>query len=241
MSFGTTDMKNYILNGIKACRLLSLVALFFFSVGASAQDGTIDSSFLNSHYVQRLAFFKQMPPQKKEIVFLGNSITEGGEWQELIPGKHVLNRGISGDVTYGVLARLDEIVGSKPSKVFIMVGINDLKRGIPIDVILHNYSKIVGYIREKSPRSKVYIQSVLPINTYMLGESYKKITPDLIRELNRKLEHLAKEKHLTYLDVQSVFVNEQGLMKKEVTLDGIHLRSAAYILWVKYLRDVHAL
>ncbi len=225
-----------------ALSFTAILTFLFVSVAAGyGQEAGIDSSYLTSHYNQRLAFFKQIPPQKKEIVFLGNSITEGGEWQELIPGKHVLNRGISGDVTFGVLARLDEIVVSKPSKIFIMIGINDLKRGISPALILHNYSRILSYIKQKSPGTRVFLQSILPVNKYMLGDSYKKITTEKINELNSGLQQLAKERKLKYLDVQQVFNDGSGLMKKEFTLDGIHLRSAAYILWVKYLKDVKAI
>lgn len=225
--------------GLRFAGMLSLLSVF--TISAYGQDSIIDSSYLNSHYNQRLAFFKQMPPQKNEIVFLGNSITEGGEWQELIPGKAVLNRGISGDVSFGVFARLDEIVSSKPSKIFIMIGINDLKRGIPSAIILNNYSRIISFIRDKSPKTQVFLQSILPVNKYMLGDSYKKITTEKINELNNGLQQLAEKRKLRYLDVQKIFNDGNGLLKKEFTLDGIHLRSAAYILWVKYLKEVKAL
>ncbi len=216
--------------------------LFLLITDGYAQDTVaVDSSYLNSHYVQRLAFFRQMPAQKKEIVFLGNSITEGGEWQELIPGKHVLNRGISGDVTFGVLARLDEVVSSKPSKIFILIGINDLKRGIPAGVILANYHKMISYIKEKSPHSKIYIQSILPVNKYMLPESYKKITNDIINSLNIKLREFAKAGGIGFIDLHKVFEDKNGQLPKELSIDGLHLRSAAYINWVNYLKEVHAL
>mgnify|MGYP000061554644 CR=1 FL=1 len=70
-----------------------------------------------------------------EIIFLGNSITDIGEWTEVWQDIHVKNRGISGDNTFGVLARLDEVVSSKPSKIFIMIGINDISKNI--ELVLH--------------------------------------------------------------------------------------------------------
>ncbi|RYZ53518.1 MAG: GDSL family lipase [Chitinophagaceae bacterium] len=197
----------------------------------------IDSSYANSHYRQRLAFFKKMPDSKKEIVFLGNSITEGGEWQELIPGKNVKNRGISGDVTWGVLARLDEVVSAKPAKIFLLIGINDMKRGIPVDTIAKNYQRIVERIRSSSPRTKLYIQSVLPVNEAMLAPSYKNLKNGLIDSLNTKLEALAKSAACTYVNLHVAFKNDAGQLAKEYTTDGIHLWPLAYIRWVQYLED----
>lgn len=217
-----------------------LASVFFFTTIGYAQE-PIDSSYLNAHYTQRLEFFRKVPAQKKEIVFLGNSITEGGEWQELIPGKHVLNRGISGDVTFGVLARLDEAASSRPSKIFILIGINDMKRGIPADVILTNYKRMMSYLKSKTPHTKIYIQSILPVNQQMLPGQYKRITNEDINSLNIRLRQLAESQKAIYIDLHRVFEDGNKQLKKELSIDGLHLRSAAYILWVKYLKEIHAL
>ena len=212
------------------------IALFFFS-GVSGQDtGTVDSSFANSHYRHRLAFFKQMPDGKKEIVFLGNSITEGGEWQELSGRKNVINRGISGDVTYGVLARLDEVLSSKPQRIFLLIGINDMKRGIPPDTIAKTYARIVETIRRISPKTKLFLQSVLPVNESMLGAPYKKLTNESIRRLNVHIRSIAASSGTTYVDLHPVLADEKGALKSEYTQDGIHLWPDAYIHWVELLR-----
>lgn len=216
-----------------------LFALPFFS--NAQEQAAVDSSYANGHYLQRLDFFMKMPNQKKEIVFLGNSITEGGKWQELVPLKHVINRGISGDVTYGILARMDEVLASKPAKIFLLMGINDMKRGTPQETILNNYRKLIRMVKEKSPGTKLYIQSILPVNKWMLPASYAKLSNEAILAMNKELSAICDREDLHYINLQEVFAGTDGSLKKELSIDGLHLRSAAYILWANYLKKVHAL
>jgi len=209
---------------------------------ANAQDTlAIDSSYANGHYLQRLDFFKKMPNQKKEIAFVGNSITEGGKWQELIPNKHVVNRGISGDVTYGILARLDEVLASKPLKIFLLCGINDMKRGTPNEVILANYLRMIKQIKAESPATQIYFQSVLPVNIAMLPKSYEKLSNAKISALNEGLKALCKAYELHYVNLHTVFADGNGELKKELSIDGLHLKSAAYIIWAAHLKKKHLL
>ncbi|WP_345955483.1 GDSL-type esterase/lipase family protein [Mucilaginibacter sp. PAMB04168] len=217
---------------------ISTIILFFLvSFAASAQDLPIDSSYANSHYKQRLQFFRQMPDSKNEIVFLGNSITEAGEWQELIPGKNVINRGISGDVSFGVIARLDEVLSSKPKKIFLLIGINDLKRGIPAAIIIKNYQRIIGQVKLTSPKTQLILQSILPVNELMLGNEYKRITNARVSEVNNLLQQLAASEKLTFVDLHPIFKGKDGQMNRDYTTDGIHLKMPAYILWVNLLKS----
>ena len=216
-----------------------LLALPFY--GTAQVQTVIDSSYANGHYLQRLEFFKKMPNQKNEIVFLGNSITEGGKWQELIPNKHVVNRGISGDVTYGVLARMDEVLAAKPARIFILIGINDMKRGTPQEVILNNYRKIIRMVKTQSPATKIYVESILPVNKVMLPATYAKLSNPAILEMNNQLKGICEVEKLNYVNLHEVFAGPDGELKKELSLDGLHLRSAAYILWADYLKKIQAL
>jgi lysophospholipase L1-like esterase len=231
-------MKKFKMNKLFFAGLLLLACPFY----ASAQEIiAIDSSYANGHYLQRLDFFKKMPNQKKEIVFVGNSITEGGKWQELIPNKHVINRGISGDVTYGIIARLDEVLASKPLKIFLLSGINDMKRGTPNEAILANYLRMIKKIKAESPATQVYFQSVLPVNIPMLPKSYEKLSNSKILVLNEGLKALCVTYKVQYIDLHAVFADENGALKKELSIDGLHLKSAAYILWADYLKKEHVL
>ena len=203
----------------------------FYAKGQSP----IDSSYLTSQYSLRLDYFRKMPERKNEIVFLGNSLTEGGKWQEMIRKKNVINRGISGDVTYGIIARLDEVLSSKPAKIFLLCGINDMKRGIPNEAILANFGRIIQMIRAASPRTQLYIQSLLPVNEKMLPASYAQINNSKINELNHNLKTLCREKKIVYVNLHPAVADQDGSLRKELSLDGLHLRQASYILWADYL------
>jgi lysophospholipase L1-like esterase len=196
----------------------------------------IDSNYANSYYLQRMEYFNQVPKQQHNIVFLGNSITERGKWQDLLPGKKVINRGIGGDNTFGLLARLDVVLAEKPTTIFLLIGINDLGRGLPIPVIVNNYQRIIARIKKQSPKTKLYIQSVLPLNEDALPYAYLKGKNVKVKELNVAIQEVAKEHHLTYINLHEVFADDKGELRKELTEDGIHLKPMAYIEWVNYLK-----
>ncbi|MCW3092942.1 MAG: family lipase [Ferruginibacter sp.] len=220
-------------------KISALLVLVICAVFAFAQaGGNTDSSYANGYYVERVKYFAQLKAPEKAIIFLGNSITEAGEWQEVLPGKKVINRGISGDNSFGVYARLDALLTLKPAKVFLLIGINDLKRGTPLEVILNNYRKIIGKIKKDAPKTTLYLQSVLPVAESVIPAIYAKITNEKVKELNKGIKELADSNHLTYIDLYNdVFVSNQGQLKIEFTTDGLHLKAAAYIIWAKYLQD----
>lgn len=196
----------------------------------------IDSGYRNKHFDQRMELFASLPVVNKAIVFLGNSITERGTWNELIQGKIVSNRGIGGDNTFGVLSRLNAIVETKPEKIFLMIGANDLAgRRLPVEVVLSNYTQIVDKIIKGSPKTKLYIQSVLPIDEDMIPRFKGRSV--FIRQFNEELKALAVKKKVTYVNLHDQFKDETGKIKPELTNDGIHLTPLAYTIWVKHLQS----
>ncbi|MEJ5964054.1 GDSL-type esterase/lipase family protein [Pedobacter immunditicola] len=201
-----------------------------------AQKVKIDSSYNNTYYKGRMELFSTLPQIKKSIVFLGNSITERGMWHELLPGKLIVNRGIGGDNTFGVLARIRPIIASQPQKVFLLIGINDIGRGLPVEVIADNYEEIIQRFQKGSPKTTLYVQSVLPMNEDILSAAYLKNKGHLVIELNTKLKALAAKYDLNYLNIYDVFNEGNNKLKPEFTIDGIHLKPAAYAVWVEYLK-----
>ncbi|WP_240186825.1 GDSL-type esterase/lipase family protein [Pedobacter nanyangensis] len=217
--------------------LLLIVSAFFSP--SQAQTVKIDSSYANWYYQQRMEYFAKTPIPKNAIIFLGNSITERAEWQELLADSKspVINRGIGGDNSFGILARMDEIVNAKPKAIYLMDGINDQFRKLPHEVSVNNYRRIIRKIKQRSPKTKIYIESALPINEEMTKETYTKGRNILVPELNKKIKALAEEEGVTYIDICPLFQDENGVLKKEFTMDGVHLKAAAYINWVKFLKD----
>lgn len=199
-------------------------------------QGTYDTSYHNWYYAQRMELYNSIPAEPHDIVFLGNSITERGDWQELIPGVKIANRGIGGDITFGVLARLDNVIALKPDKLFLLIGINDIGRFFPVELIVDNYRKIVERLRMDLPNTRIYVQSVLPLNESVLQYDYLKGHKERILQLNTEIGRLAREHNLVYVDLHEVFADGNGDLKTQYTSDGIHVNPAAYIDWVAFLK-----
>jgi len=179
---------------------------------------------------------KNIKTNKNTIVFLGNSITQVGQWQVLIPNKKIINKGISGDVTKGVLARIEDCLLTKPEKIFMMIGINDLKLGISIDTITSNQIKIIDNINRISPNTKIYMQSTLPVNEGMLANIYKRLNNVDIAKMNSALQLVCKQKKVKYIDLHPIMVDDNAQLKQALSTDGLHLQPEAYLNWVNYLK-----
>lgn len=228
--------KTALNRGILAGLVVWMACGLMGSVAAQTAVRPVDSTYDNSHYKERNEVFSKMPYRKNAIVFLGNSITEAGKWSEILPGVPVQNRGISGDNTFGVLARLPLIVADKPAKIFLMIGVNDLKREVPVAMIIENYRRMVAMIRQGSPRTRIYLQSVLPVNDSMLIEPFRKVTNADVARLNAALQEIARGKRVQYVNLHEVFADERGQLKKDETPDGLHLKIPSYVAWVAYLQ-----
>jgi lysophospholipase L1-like esterase len=221
---------------MKALQYTLWIMAGLLSMPTAWSQKKIDSSYNNTYYQGRMELFRSVGGLKKAIVFLGNSITERGQWHELLPGKVIMNRGIGGDNTFGVLARLDSVLLYQPKKIFLLIGINDIGRGLPVAVIAENYRRIVQRIRTVAPKTTLYVQSVLPMNDAVLKAEYLKNKKDTILQLNKAIIEVANNYQLQYLNLHEVFADEQGDLKKMFTMDGIHLNPAAYVVWVDYLK-----
>ncbi|WP_198673979.1 GDSL-type esterase/lipase family protein [Chitinophaga alhagiae] len=217
-------------------RMILLAACTMPAFAFAQTAPKIDSSYANWYYEGRMELYDQLNNKPADILFLGNSITERGEWHELLPGKKIANRGIGGDNTFGVLARLDGVIQQQPKKLFLLIGINDIGRGLPVEVILHNYRRILTQLTQGLPKTKIIVQSVLPMNEAKLPYAYLKNKADKIKALNEGIVPLAREFNLTYLNLHELFADEKGELKADYTKDGIHLEPAAYVDWVNWLK-----
>ncbi len=188
------------------------------------------SDWTKKHYPERIKEFKNNPLHRGDIVFLGNSITEqGGDWSKRFNNIKIKNRGISGDMTEGVLARLGEIYYYKPSKIFIKIGINDLFiDSVTANNVAENILKIVSNIHLYSPKTKVYVQTILPTSTEMIQTK--------IKNTNDILKNQAIRNNYTLIDLHEVFADEKDMMKKEFTIDGVHLNESGYQSWVNFIK-----
>lgn len=188
-------------------------------------------SLFPTYYHQRWSLFQSMPQSKDDIIFAGNSITDGSEWGELFNDKRIKNRGISGDITAGVIHRLDEIVKRKPAKVFLMIGTNDLARGISADSVVRNILIISSYLKQESPSTSLYVQSILPVNNVFGKFGGHTGNGAKINLVNERLKENAGSADYTFIDLHTAFADEQGKLNAQLTNDGLHLKGEAYLLW----------
>lgn len=197
--------------------------------------------FIPDHTVDRLKVFAAQPVKKVDIIFFGDSITEMGNWGSLLGDTTVLNRGIGGDITYGALKRLNDVIARQPKKLFIMLGINDIGKDIPDSVIAYNYIKIIKQIHAKSPHTSIYVQSILPVDAThaRFPQHYDKGRH--VPVVNGLLEAKAKELNFTWVDIAPFFTDKRGLLDSRYTLEGLHLNQDAYKVWVAYLKKMNYL
>lgn len=182
-------------------------------------------------YDQRASLFETLPIDSTTIVFFGNSITQGCEWHELFAMPEIKNRGISGDIVDGMRERVNPIIKGKPRKIFIMCGINDISHNLTADSIATATASLIDYIHAETPTTKIYIQSILPINN-SFGR-YKAIfgKEKLIPETNILLEQYANAKGFTWINLYDLFIDNEGNLSREYTNDGLHLLGNAYLIW----------
>ncbi|MGZ0017625.1 GDSL-type esterase/lipase family protein [Yeosuana sp. AK3] len=185
------------------------------------------TDFTKKHYPERIASFKENPLTKNDIVFLGNSITENaGDWSKRFNNPKAKNRGIAGDTTDGVLARLGELTYCEPKQVFILIGINDLFRDdMTSEKVYENILKIVNQIHEKSSNTTIFVHTILPTNTVKIKEK--------IQITNTLLRNAASKNPYQLIELHTEFTDNDGLMNMQLSNDGVHLNETGYRIWMK--------
>lgn len=212
--------------------------LFVAIVALLAAMPLMAQSGFGDYYDCRLAAHQKEGMPTGAIVWIGDSITEQGWWSFLSKEKNIVNRGIGGDTTPGMLARLPEILESSPSKIFLMAGVNDLSGNRPVEEVAANIRKMLEMIRERVPSCEVYLQSVLTPNNDVLAYPYAKGKQAQTHALNEMLEAFCREGLATWVDLASLMHNERGEIREELTKDGIHIHPEAYVIWVEHLKEM---
>ena len=239
---------------------LGLFLLAFFSSCNKSQHLKLlypDSDIIIKHqidwqktfYFDRIDEFKNVPIGFNKIVFLGNSITYGmRNYDSVFYVKNIVNRGISGDYTEGVLGRLDEIIYYKPVAVFLLIGLNDffddntLRPERTPENIGKNIFRIANTIKKGSPDSKIYIQTIMPINNrqYLKDKPYVEFlwpqyNPSINEQVIQLNNFIKQNSNFEIIDLYPSFVNSSGSMKRNLSRDGVHLNENGYKIWIKQL------
>ncbi len=219
-------------------KLAIAITLFFVIINSnlSAQTVKWDSLYRPGKYKEIVEKWKSEPIAKTDFVFLGNSITAGTDWAKLLNLPNAKNRGISGDISYGVLERLQPIIDAKPKKIFILIGINDISRNIPDSAILSNYKQMISRIRKGSKKTQIYFNTLLPVNASF--EKFKNHygKDEHILYLNDQIRKFSA-KNVTVIDLYPIFLDKENHLRAELTKDGLHLIPDGYRVWAELLNN----
>lgn len=161
---------------------------------------------------------------QKMTVLLGDSIAQWFPSERLSQDRFWLNQGISGDTTTGVLKRLSILDQTNPSSIHVMVGINDLRQGLPNYEILKNIQLIIHRLHTSHPNAQIYIHSILPTRLENLS-AYR------IRRLNYKISTIAQQEGVHFVNLQPAFADAEGKLQYRLTTDGLHLNASGYRIW----------
>ena len=183
------------------------------------------------YYARRATLFDLLPVYSSDIIMLGNSLTDGAEWNELFDNCHVKNRGIVGDIIPGFFERLKPILKGQPRKIFIMGGVNDISHGVSADSIVSAMTQVVTTIQARCPKTEIYVQSMLPFNNDVRLWKLLKGREQVVVDGNKGLESMCQRLGVTFINLYPLFVGENGKMKPEYTNDGLHLMGGAYLIW----------
>ena len=215
--------------------IIILVICIAIAVNYISKMGPAEISRKTEHYAQMADY-----TQKNATVFFGDSITElcktdsiYGEYS-VQSGTPVVNRGISAECTDSMLERVNEsIIAIQPKNLVMLMGVNDLNKGISEQKITENIKQIIIAVKKKSPQTNIVLQAVYPtdVNRDSFYERFQLNGRDseTIRSLNQKLKTMADEQDVIFLDVTHLLADENGNLRKDYTFDGLHPNVNGYL------------
>ena len=208
-------------------------------------------------FFKRINEFKENPIGHNKVVFLGNSITNGLRRHfSKFNRSDVINRGIDGDISLGILERLDELIYFKPKAVFILIGLNDFFNDltkmpeVTPKFVAKNIIKAANTIKRATPKTKIYLQTILPINTQQYLSKLKKDTnnsyywlkPSFEININEQIlktnEILKNNKVFQVIDLHPLFVDKNSIMSEKYSIDGVHLNTLGYQNWIDVINPI---
>lgn len=173
-------------------------------------------------------------PATRDVVLIGDSLTDRGEWDELL-GRAVANRGVAGDRVADVAARLDSALGGAPRVVVLEIGVNDLLAGRDPAAVAEEHARLVAALRARRPETRIAVTAILPVNERLLAATGDALSQRAIDETNRRLERAAAAAGADWLDPGPRLRRGDGQLDERYTADGVHLDGDGYRQWAAVL------
>jgi lysophospholipase L1-like esterase len=237
-----TEM-NFIQSISKSFPVLVIFILLNITVTFSQQKSPAPDTLRykqNPLYSQMLSLYDVYKPRQVDIIMLGNSLTHGASWNDLLGRPSIIEMGIPSDVLRGYIARVNYVLLHKPKIVFIMGGLNDIYNWTPVEDIFKVYTRLINELRSKN------IAVVIQSTTYAARNYGKEYggTPESnagrnreVDKLNKLLSDYAKNNKLDYIDLLPL-ITRAGYLKDELSWDGLHFRAEAYQLWGREVEKI---
>jgi lysophospholipase L1-like esterase len=167
--------------------------------------------------------------QSPLTVLVGDSIYLWLPQEQLTGDRLWLNQSISGETTTHVVRRLTYFASVQPNTIYVMAGVNDLKNGADPRVVVSNLELTAQRLRMQHPQARIVVLSILPTRL-------PNIPPPQVRWVNQQLAIALQRRSIEFLDLQPAFIDGQGLLRTDLTTDGLHLNAQGYSLLATYLR-----
>ena len=198
------------------------------------------------YYIERkleMFEFENLNLAKEQIVFIGDSITDlcvlDNYYADLSLATY--NRGIGGDTTQNVLNRLKvSLFDIQPSKIVLLIGVNDINSNVGKDKLLANYRSILNEIKTNLPQTEVFCMSILPMNKTL--ETYSTIDVDknnqIVMEVNPKIEEIVNEFDYEFVNLFPEFADANNYLIEDFSDDGIHLNHNGFVVWSNKIKPM---
>ncbi|MEG8990805.1 GDSL-type esterase/lipase family protein [Ignavibacteria bacterium 4148-Me] len=227
----------------KQLLIICLIIIFFITAHntSSQQKNDTEKYKTNPNYNLQISMFEIYKTKQADIVMLGNSLTAGANWSELLGRPNVVARAIPGDILPGFYARLNYIFRLNPKIVFILGGLNDIYNWTPVEEIYYNYIRIITALQTKG------IIPVIQSTTYAAKDYAKDFggTPEInagrnreVDKLNKLLYEYAKKNKIDYIDINSKLSTGDKFLRPDVTWDGVHLNAEGYKIWAEEVEKI---
>lgn len=190
------------------------------------------SVLLNIYFLFNKSAIKYV--NDENIIFFGDSITKGYDVEKFFSKHNVINQGINGNRTSALLERVNsDVYVYNPSKIFILIGINDLCGDLENEDILFNIQSLISDIKINREYAKIYVESVYPVNIDLIKKNDVSFALNLdnkrIIKLNSEIEKLCKENNVNFIDLYDYLLDKNGNLKDIYTTDGLHLNNLGYL------------
>lgn len=171
--------------------------------------------------------FDSTVESRSSIAFVGDSITNHGDWGAWFPDREVHNLGVSGDITDDLVARIDDVIDVRPDAVALLIGTNDLGQRKSVEHLVRNIEYLLVTLRKALPGTRMLVQSIMP-----RGAEFS----ERVQDANRHLRQFAPSVNAQYLDLWPALAGQDGEIDARFSDDRLHLTAEGYEAWLAELR-----